>query len=427
MTTYKIMEATVDRAVKKRYIPAGDAQAVKQRITSLGSKYRISPDEMAKFFLMETDGLDPKADNGNCYGIFQACNGTGLSTIGETRASMLSKSVLQQLDELDQYWSQSYLRPMPGAGGAELYLTILYPAAAKETNRDKDLGVPGRQANVLYVNGYPGPMTKNSITRALDKNAAAKLGMPVGSSGPPPPGSGSGLDNSSPGGSAISGGGSLPFKGGITKRTNCPPYDFTMSLGKVTTGCEMSPAVSNSGSGMGVAPGGGGAQGVPGTGTPDSLPVEFKSANPIWPLRDKAGKKVGVITSPYGPRGGRIHGGLDIAHGDSGDAVIVAVLPGVVVDAVDDAGEGQSSPSGFGCFGNTIVIKHKEGMFTLYAHLLRGSIRVRVGQQVKQGEPIALQGNSGCGTGPHLHLQLQTGPTGSSAVNSNGWITASTQ
>lgn len=58
--------------------------------------------------------------------------------------------------------------------------------------------------------------------------------------------------------------------------------------------------------------------------------------------------------------------------------------------------------------GNFIVIKHADYEYSMSAHLAPGSITVRVGDSVKQGEVIAKCGNSGNTSEPHLHFQLQS-------------------
>jgi hypothetical protein len=61
--------------------------------------------------------------------------------------------------------------------------------------------------------------------------------------------------------------------------------------------------------------------------------------------------------------------------------------------------------------GNHVIIAHQEGEHSFYAHLMSGSVVVKPGQKVRQGDRIGRLGNSGNSTGPHLHYQLMDGPT----------------
>lgn len=61
-------------------------------------------------------------------------------------------------------------------------------------------------------------------------------------------------------------------------------------------------------------------------------------------------------------------------------------------------------------WGNTIVLKHAEGLYTKLCHLKNNSIKVAVGAFVKQGDVLATCGNSGRSPEPHLHFQVQTTP-----------------
>lgn len=59
--------------------------------------------------------------------------------------------------------------------------------------------------------------------------------------------------------------------------------------------------------------------------------------------------------------------------------------------------------------GYALRIKHTNGYISEYGHLLKGSIKVKVGQKVKKYQHIANMGKSGIATGPHLHLTLYKG------------------
>lgn len=68
-----------------------------------------------------------------------------------------------------------------------------------------------------------------------------------------------------------------------------------------------------------------------------------------------------------------------------------------------------------GAYGNFIIIRHPNGMYTLYAHLSR--VGVQVGQRVREGQRIGASGNTGNSKGPHLHFEVRKGPDYGSDVN----------
>ncbi len=59
-------------------------------------------------------------------------------------------------------------------------------------------------------------------------------------------------------------------------------------------------------------------------------------------------------------------------------------------------------------YGNSIIIDHEDGEFSIYAHLKHGSLLVKAGDKVEPGQQIALTGNSGNSPFAHLHYHLQT-------------------
>lgn len=61
-------------------------------------------------------------------------------------------------------------------------------------------------------------------------------------------------------------------------------------------------------------------------------------------------------------------------------------------------------------WGNTIIIKHAEGLYSNISHLKKESFKVAIGDFVKRGDAIALCGNSGRSPQPHVHFQLQSLP-----------------
>lgn len=113
-----------------------------------------------------------------------------------------------------------------------------------------------------------------------------------------------------------------------------------------------------------------------------------------WPAK-------GVLTSGYGYRWGRLHGGIDIAA-PIGTPVLAAASGEVVTAGWHSGG-----------YGNLVKIRHLDESVTLYAHNNR--ILVNLGQRVNKGEQIAEIGNTGYSTGPHLHFEIH--PKGSGAVN----------
>ncbi|MCH0565147.1 MULTISPECIES: M23 family metallopeptidase [unclassified Streptomyces] len=101
------------------------------------------------------------------------------------------------------------------------------------------------------------------------------------------------------------------------------------------------------------------------------------------------------------------HSGQDFAV-PTGTNVVAAHGGTVVKAGGNGAGDGPA-------YGNAIVIKHGNGTYSQYAHLSR--IDVKVGQVVTTGQHIALSGNTGNSSGPHLHFEIRKTPNYGSAIN----------
>ena len=100
-----------------------------------------------------------------------------------------------------------------------------------------------------------------------------------------------------------------------------------------------------------------------------------------------------VVTSNFGPRWGRQHKGLDIKV-YIGDTIRAAFSGKVRIVRYEAAG-----------YGKYIVIRHPNGLETIYGHLTKALVKPE--QTVRAGQPIALGGNTGRSTGPHLHFETR--------------------
>lgn len=179
-----ILEKTLNRAVEKGFIPAQDKQAVMNKIIQLSQQHRFAPDDFARLSLMESDGLNPKANNSRCFGIIQFCDGPdrGAASVGYAAnpKAIMGRSVLDQLDMVGKYFEDTGLKSYGPVGLDDLYLTVLTPAARNETRPNAALNIPGPQAAFLHVNrDTRAPITRNSILAGLHQNANERLGVEV--------------------------------------------------------------------------------------------------------------------------------------------------------------------------------------------------------------------------------------------------------
>lgn len=118
----------------------------------------------------------------------------------------------------------------------------------------------------------------------------------------------------------------------------------------------------------------------------------------------------GRVSSPFGRRSAPTAGASTYHKG-----IDWAISTGTSVYA---SCGGTITKAGWGSgYGYVVYIDHGDGMQTRYAHLSK--VLVKAGQTVKQGERIALSGNTGISTGPHLHFEILLNGT---AVNPSKYL-----
>ncbi len=124
-----------------------------------------------------------------------------------------------------------------------------------------------------------------------------------------------------------------------------------------------------------------------------STTAEGWRQNFIWPVTGRISGRFGA-QRVYSGRPGAPHAGVDIA-GRTGTAVL-APADGVVILA---------ALSPFTLEGNLLMIDHGMGLNSAFLHLSR--INVKLGDPVRQGQPIGAVGMTGRATGPHLHWGMK--------------------
>ncbi len=145
--------------------------------------------------------------------------------------------------------------------------------------------------------------------------------------------------------------------------------------------------------------GGAGIAAAAGTGT--SAAVKKGWVSPV------KGYRLSATFAQAGNLWNSTHSGQDFAV-KSGTAVVAAHGGTVAKAGGNGAGDGPA-------YGNAVVIRHGNGTYSQYAHLSR--VNVNVGQVVRTGQRIALSGNTGNSSGPHLHFEIRTSANYGSAVD----------
>jgi murein DD-endopeptidase MepM/ murein hydrolase activator NlpD len=119
-----------------------------------------------------------------------------------------------------------------------------------------------------------------------------------------------------------------------------------------------------------------------------TVPEQYSGAM-RWPL------DAYIVSSEYGERWGKLHKGMDMAA-HVGEPVY-AIADGEVIYAGD----------GLTGYGNVVILRHDRKTTSLYAH--NSELKVKQGDQITKGTLVALLGNTGHSTGPHVHFEIRDG------------------
>ncbi|WP_228395193.1 M23 family metallopeptidase [Modestobacter roseus] len=141
----------------------------------------------------------------------------------------------------------------------------------------------------------------------------------------------------------------------------------------------------------------------------DQVAAEAAAAAAAEAARPKAVLPVqgARLTSGFGYRWGTLHAGVDFAAPLGTPEY--AVMDGVVLQAGPASG-----------YGLAVYIQHPDGDVTVYGHMQE--ILVAEGQTVRAGDTIALLGNTGQSTGPHLHFEVHRGGLDGEKVDPLPWL-----
>ena len=147
-----------------------------------------------------------------------------------------------------------------------------------------------------------------------------------------------------------------------------------------------------------------------------------------WPL-DGVYEKNFKTTSSFGWRIHPIkntrkhHNGEDLISTTHNPAYLKAIYEGTVLEArAAKSKKSNGEPDGYGYL---VAVSHKIGgkdYVAMYAHCLKDSFQVKQGDKVKAGQVLAILGNSGASTGPHLHFEIHIGKKVGWSDNGSGFL-----
>lgn len=114
------------------------------------------------------------------------------------------------------------------------------------------------------------------------------------------------------------------------------------------------------------------------------------------------------------------HKGVDLGwRQDESQNEVHANCKGVVETVVDGL---DTMPISASSWGNYVLVKHPNGMFTRYCHLRKGTVKVKRGQAVDENTVLGIIGESGSVKGRHLHFEVQKTVSASTRINPTPYL-----
>lgn len=115
------------------------------------------------------------------------------------------------------------------------------------------------------------------------------------------------------------------------------------------------------------------------------------------------------------------HRGVDLGwRGDETQNEVHANCKGIVETAVDGL---DTMPLTAGSWGNYVLVKHPNGMYTRYCHLRKGTVKVKRGQTVDENTVLGIIGESGSVKGRHLHFEVQKTVSSKTRIDPTSYLT----
>lgn len=135
--------------------------------------------------------------------------------------------------------------------------------------------------------------------------------------------------------------------------------------------------------------------------------IDYAGLIPLSQVVDnvRMSSKFGIRTHPIT---GKLHGHGGVDFKTDGTGHSVRSLADGVVKKVGWNEKYDADGNKIG-YGRYVIVEHKDGYQTLYGHLEKNGVNVKVGDEIKDGAEIGTSGNTGGSTGPHLHVEIGKG------------------